>query len=254
MKGIETRSLRSPEFILVGIMLVVLLLLVVAVLFAPLPGPSGEQTEGNQTAILTELLEYRKSILAIIITAFGAWVGAGAAYFFGRENLREATTSLLTMREPSPRERLRRTLIQEMLLKPVDWFVKTSDKLEIIIDRLKVDTWRWFISIVDDKDRLDNVIHEEAIWRFVDKESKDGTPYTKIMEMEVSKALQYIKEESLGRLEEIYVSVKLAESAGDAYERMQDKDVSLAVILDDKGKPTHFITTADIRRVLLQIN
>ena len=29
----------------------------------------------------------------IILTAFGAWVGAGAAYFFGREILRESANS-----------------------------------------------------------------------------------------------------------------------------------------------------------------
>ena len=49
-----------------------------------------------------DALAYRKDVLSIIITAFGAWVGAGAAYFFGRENLRVAMDGLLAMRDESP--------------------------------------------------------------------------------------------------------------------------------------------------------
>jgi hypothetical protein len=84
-------SWKSPEFLLVVVMLFVLLLLVLLILWAPIPNVSSD-------AEATMALDYRKNILTVIITAFGAWVGAGAAYYFGRENLREASQSLLPMR------------------------------------------------------------------------------------------------------------------------------------------------------------
>jgi len=238
---------KAPEFFLVIIMLVVLTVLVGLVLWAPLP-------KADTTTTAMDLLDYRKGILSIIITAFGAWVGAGAAYFFGRENLREAASSMLAMREPSPRERLRRTPIREIPPRPLDWVVKISDELKAVVDKLKAETERWFIPIVDEDDKLVTVIHEEAIWRFMDKESEAGTAYADILKKKVSDVVAYVKATSgLERLEKIYVPVTLDRSAGDAYEDMQNKGVLLAVVSDEKGKPTHFITTGDVRRVLLQV-
>jgi hypothetical protein len=71
---------KSPEFVLVAI-LVGALLLVIGMIFAFTRGTTAE------------VVASRKDLLAIILGAFGAWIGAGAAYFFGRENLRTATES-----------------------------------------------------------------------------------------------------------------------------------------------------------------
>ena len=253
MQEKETRSWKTPEFILVVVMLVVLVVLVNAVLFVPLT-----IAEGDNTTKFTDLLDYRKDILAVIITAFGAWVGAGAAYFFGRENLREAASSMLKMREPSPKERLRRTLIREIPPRALDWVVKISDELKTVGDKLKDEPKRWFIPIVKDDGTLVTVIHEEAIWRFMDKESEEseaGTPYTNIWKKKVSDVVAYIKATpGLKRMKGIYVAVTLDMSAGDAHELMQNKGVSLAIVTDEKGKPTHFTHTGDMRRVLLQVS
>ena len=76
--------------ILVAIMLIVLFFLVVAVLhMSVVPVATNQSLNATQ---VTQILDFRKNILAIIITAFGAWIGAGAAYFFGRENQREASS------------------------------------------------------------------------------------------------------------------------------------------------------------------
>ena len=48
--------------------------------------------------------------------------------------------------------------------------------------------------------------------------------------------------------------VTLDRSVGDAYEQMQSKDVSLAAVADETGKLTHYFTTGDVRRVLLQVD
>ena len=102
MKREGIRQWVTPEFLLVVVMLIALVLLVVGVLWIPVDPP-----DCDTTTTFMDVLNYRKSILAVIVTAFGAWVGAGAAYFFGRENLREASASLLAMREPSAKDRLR---------------------------------------------------------------------------------------------------------------------------------------------------
>jgi hypothetical protein len=94
------------EFILVVVMLGILLVLVMSVLLIPtswkdppvLPkNANAEQVLKYQQEILAyqkSSYDYRKDVLSIILTAFGAWVGAGAAYFFGRESLRDANTLL----------------------------------------------------------------------------------------------------------------------------------------------------------------
>lgn len=252
MPGKGNQSWWKPEFVLVIIMLIVLTILVFAVLWLPI----GDIPEGNTTVTYTDLLDYRKSILAIILTAFGAWVGAGAAYFFGRENLRQATDSILAMRELSPKERLRRILVREVPLRPIDWFVKPSDELRVVMDKLRAEPERWFIPIVKDDGSIETIINEEGIWRFLDMESAAGTAYTNIMQKKVSDVLAFLKQPANKNLKkralDIYVRVTLDTSAGDTHELMQSKGVYLAVITDEKGKPTHFFDTGDVRRVLLQ--
>jgi hypothetical protein len=247
-----------PEFWLVVIMLLVLTLLVYLVLWAaPVPVP----VLGKDDSIKpSEILDYRKNILAVIITAFGAWIGAGAAYFFGRENLRETAKSLLEMRGLSPRERLRRTPIRGLSLKPFDWVVKPQDKLKDVVEKIKENSDHWFIPIVNADGVLQNIIHEDAVWRFIDSEStkEQPPPYPDIMAKTVSDVQAYITNQAksdprkVKRINEIYVRVTLEKSAADANELMQNKGVFIAVITDEKGKPTHFVTTAEIRTALLQ--
>ena len=198
-----------------------------------------------------DCLEYRKTLLSIILTAFGAWVGAGAAYYFGRENMAEASRSLLAMREPSPQERLRRTSIRLIPPRPLDWQVKSSEDLKTVVDKLRTETGKWFIPIVKDDGTLEDVIHEDTVWRMVDAESAGGIPYADIMNKKVSDVLDFVKKQKLERLMGIYVPVNLDKSAGDAYDLMKTKNVYLAIIVDETGKPTHFIDTGDVRRLLL---
>jgi len=131
--------LEVTDFLLVNVMLLVLLALVPIVLCAPIPGVS---TSVDASVVL----DYRKSILVVLITAFGAWMGAGAAYCFGRENLREASQSLLAMREPSGEERLRRTLVREVAPRAIDWVVKIDDT---VFGKLESESLRWFIPLID---------------------------------------------------------------------------------------------------------
>lgn len=244
----QVRTWRTPEFFLVVIMLVALVVLVWAVLRVEIFRPPGDETA------FRDVLDYRKSILSVIITAFAAWVGAAAAYFFGRENLREAASSILAMRGPSPGERLRLTPIRDIPPSPLDWVVTRGDELKAVMERLKDEAWRWFIPVVRDDGTLKTVLDEEAVWRFVDKESEAGTAYADIHKKKVSDVVEYIRTTpGLGRLKGIYVAVTLDSSAGHAYELMQKQDVRLAIVRDKRGKPTHYITTGDVRVALLQV-
>src|SRR5437016_4482567 len=88
----------TAELILVLAMLVSLLVVVILVLHCmPLLPPSESRSTTQPVGMddWLKLIQTRKDILSILLTAFGAWIGAGAAYFFGRESLREAASSLL---------------------------------------------------------------------------------------------------------------------------------------------------------------
>ncbi len=251
MNDREPRSWKTPEFLLVIIMLGILSLLVLFILAIPplwLTGVGDDKLKD----LAKDFLEYRKTLLSIVVTAFSAWVGAGAAYYFGRENLAEASRSLLAMKEPSPQERLRRTPIRLVPPRPLDWKVKLNDELKTVIDKLKAESEKWFIPIVKDDGTLENVIHEEAVWRLVDAESAAKTPYDDIMKKKVSDVLDFVKNQKLERIMGIYVPVTLDKSAGEANELMKTKDIYLAIIVDETGKPTHFVDTGDVRRLLLR--
>jgi len=246
MKSLDSR-LGSPEFWIVIIMLVILAVLVVAVLIIP----------GPEAASAADLLDYRKSILAVIITAFGAWVGAGAAYYFGRENLREATRNMLAMRGLSPEELLRQTPVREVPPRIIDWVVKTSDTMDSVVNKLRSDMFRWFIPVVNDTDaKLATVIHEEAIWRFVADSQAAGTPAKVVGGKNVSDLLNFLEqqgsEELKKRFRDIFVSAKLEDDVAKVNEQMQKNDVKLAIIKDENDKPMYFITSGDVRRVLLR--
>ena len=73
---------------------------------------------------------------------------------------------------------------------------------------------------------------------------------------EISEILKFLDEdknkELKDRSEGISVRASLEDSAAETNELMGKKNVNLAIITDEKGKPAHFITTADVRRVLLR--
>jgi len=238
----------SPEFWLVVIMLLTLTALVCIVLCVRIRVP-GASTDLRAT----DLLEYRKTILTVIITAFGAWVGAGAAYFFGRENLRVAAESLLEMRNQSPAERLQHLPIRNVPQRPIDWTVKSADEIGSFYKTMNKKD-RWFIPIVNDDGSLENVIHENAIWRFIDDQSAQGVAHADILKKSVADVVAFIQRTpEFKELDHIYVPIGQDDSAGEVHSRMLSKDIYIGVIRDAKGKPTHYTTTADMRMVLLQL-
>jgi hypothetical protein len=247
-KNTASQKRRTPpEFWLVVIMLLTLTILVVFILRADIPVPSA-----TDTPKVADLLEYRKTILTIIITAFGAWVGAGAAYFFGRENLRVATESLLQMHQ-STAERFKQLPIRNLPRKPLDWKVPATETIANVQQKINRKS-RWFIPIIKSDGSLENVIHEDAVWVYIDRQSAANVPHATILQKTIADVADFIaKDPQLKEdYDSIYIPVSLDDKAGEVHESMLRKDVYLAVIINRKGKPEEFFTTADMRIFLLQ--
>lgn len=249
---------RSQEFWLVVAMLGSLILLIVLVLIVPINSLIGVSST-NSTLSGTDVLEFRRTILSIIITAFGAWVGAGAAYFFGKENLKVASQSLLAMRE-SPKEILRQLKIRDLLPKPLTWIVKSSDEIGPIYDKLKSEPESWFITVK--KDEKYTVINEEAVWRYLDyiQLEKDPTSdkpisYEDAKKKTIDDVLTYIDaDDSLKELlKDIHVPTSLDKSALETYDEMVSNNKTIAIVIAlESDEPTHYVELSDIKNILME--
>lgn len=249
------RGFWTPEFALVTVMLGSLIILIFLVLGIPTEWLIPINST-NTTLSGTEVLEFRRTILTVIITAFGAWVGAGAAYFFGRENLRVASQSLLDMREPTAKEVLNQLKILDLLPKEILRIYNSSDEIELILEKLKKDPKLWFIPIQKD-DKKYTIIHEEAIWRFLDTvqiDPENQLSYDDIKKKPIKDVLTYIdSDKDLKFLKDIHVSTSLEKSVADTYNQMiaEEKDLAIIIALES-DKPTHYITSSDIKDSLMK--
>jgi len=256
----STRGFWTPEFVLVCVMLFVLVALVLIVLRVPIGPVQGADANGASTReapTFAEMADYRKSMLNVIVTVFGAWVGAGAAYFFGRENLKEAADSLLAMRQPSAREQLYETLVREIPPKILDWRVKVSDSLQPVVEKLEQNPTYWFITVVKEDGTLETVLEAHGLWRFINKqlrpeEGEDKSLKEARVEVLNEKVSEVLNAPEVDAFKDRHVTAKLDESAGKVHEQMAKERVTVALIVDEKGKPTHFFTTADVKNLLLQ--
>ena len=248
---------QALEFSLVVVMLAVLTLLVLLILL-PIanPGLSPEELKSVPSAERLQhhkaLLDYRKDLLSIVLTAFGAWIGAGAAYFFGRENLREAASSLLKMSGNTGADRLSQIKIQAVPPHSIEWKVKTSDTLKTVVDKLKQDNSIWFVPAVGENGVLVDVIHKEGVWRYlIDDPAKAAT----VLNDKVSDLIAFLQkagnEQLSKQFSRIYVAAKPDTTVAAAHDAMLKKNVFIAIVTDADGKPVSYIDTADVRRLLL---
>ena len=155
------------------------------------------------------------------------------------------------MQQLSLRQRLDRILVRDIPPRVLDWKVKVGDKVGNVLEKLKKKHERWFIPVLKEDGTLETVIHEEAIWQYaIDKNGKNSYKEDKI-----SAVLDVIasKPEREG-LKGISVTVTMDDSVAHTNEIMQNKNVCLAMVVDEKEKPTHYLTTGDVRRVLLQMD
>lgn len=248
------RGFWTPEFALVTVMLGSLIILIFLVLRVPTDWLVPISST-NSTLTSTEVLEFRRTILTVIITAFGAWVGAGAAYFFGRENLRVASQSLLDMREPTAKEILNQLTIKDLLPKEIAWKIKSTEDIRSVVDKLKKEPKLWFITVQKDDGKY-TIIHEEAIWRFLDNVQSDpkSLTYDEGMKKTMKDVLEYIDDnKDLKFLKDIHVATSLDKSAAETYNQLTNENKTLAIIIALKSdEPINYITSSDIKDTLMK--
>ena len=256
------------EFALVLIMLGVLTLLVAFILFNTDPKVNISPGSTNFADYLREremALNYRKDLLAIIIAAFGAWVGAGAAYFFGRENLRESANSLLQLhRQMTGAEKLGTIKVRDIPPKPLNANYDETLTLKDATDKLASNPSMWFIS-VNTNDKW-HIINNEALFIYIknkmDELSKDTANQQKsyadlndmVLKTTLKDAIPEIeKQEPTNKFVNRFIEVKLDDSADKVNKEMDLKGVFLAIIKDDGGRFVQYFTTSDIRKTLVNL-
>jgi hypothetical protein len=226
------------EYYLVLFMLLALVVLVIIVLWVPVSGDAAST------------LEFRRTALTIIVTAFGAWIGAGAAYFFGKENLRVATQSLIDISAP-PKERLAQAPVT-LKATPLDWTAKMSDQVATIVKQVTDPKYHhWFITVINDDGTLNTVLEDYAVWRFIDQESLNGTAHPEIMNKTVKDVIDYVHANNL-KFDQIHVEVRPDQTLEYANDLMDKRNCYLTIIVDDKRIPRSYLTTAEVRKFLLQ--
>ncbi|MDZ4784496.1 MAG: hypothetical protein SGJ02_00305 [bacterium] len=266
-----TPSSRKAEFLLLLIMFGSLTIIVIGILLS-VKNPDLTKIVLPNNVVLEldkQSKEFTKDILAIVLTVFGAWVGAGAAYFFGRENLQTATQGILAMRQETPQQILARTKVTETEMKPVRWTVTEETTVEEVQSVLNEHPERWFIPVVqkDPSRPILTVLNEEAIWRFLVHISSTAQNSTSIPEdkttaqshpvvqekSKVKDLIQFVKEDPnlKKRLIDIYVTATLESTIAEMNNAMTEKGANLTIILGKNKEPLYFITSGDIRRFIL---
>lgn len=253
LNGGESRW-KSPEFWLVVLLLIFMTVILIPVMFVPIP------LQGDSAGVTAEtIMGFRRDMFTAVVTLFAAWIGAGAAYFFGRENMREAIAAIKGV---TPREILERKKLSEVM-RPLEPTVTKEDTIETVLERILKDPDKWFVTILDEQGRLNNVIHEETIQRYLADKMKTESEaakkvYVGLMKTSIKDVVQYIETESrdrtkLARLINIYVQMSMEQNCVTALERMDKEEKYLTFIVDSKGVPKGYLTTNDLRKISVQI-
>jgi hypothetical protein len=248
----------SPEFWLIVAMLFAFISLTLLIIY--LTPITVTETSDNTVNIL----EFRSNLISGIITAFGAWIGAGAAYFFGRENVREAYKGIKELQKPSLQERLREIKVKEIPPIAFAWRPTKIDFFQSLLDKLNEKPDFWFIPIFD-QEKLTNVLDEDAILRYYQKrfeKEENGeksvkdiikeigeTPINTFIETIESETEKQYYEKCMGN----YVSLNLDHSIGYANDQMNVENVKLAIIKDEAGRERYFLTADYLRKYILSL-
>lgn len=265
-KNTNSFGKSNLEFYLVIIMLGVLLILISFILFNNNPSIEIIPNVTNFDEYLKEkesILNYRKDILSIIIATFGAWVGAGAAYFFGRENLRESANSLLQLhRQMTGAEKLSTIKVRDIPPKILNANYEETLTLKETSDKLLTNPNMWFISIKT-SDQW-HIINNDAIFLYIknklDEISKLPHNLTKsyndlnneVMDIKLKDAVpEIVKQGDTNKFVNNFIIAKLDDPADKVNEEMDNRGVFLAIIKDESGNLIQYFTTSDIRKALL---
>jgi hypothetical protein len=199
------------------------------------------------------VIEFGKWTVSVLVGAFGAWIGAGAAYFFGKENLAESsrsTVAALEIQQQTLQGTNKRDLMKDLTLATMNSsFNFTSDTTkENVIRELKDYPDYWWIPIFDKekKGALEDILHVRIIWddQFESKETVGGI-LQKLNEQERLKPDE--TEEDTSNYDKLhgqafFITVRLDDKIADTVRRMEKSGAVIGIVTDEKGKPTYCFT------------
>ena len=237
------------EFTLVLVLLLALWFLVNLVLQSPIPQASATKAlEGK------DVLAFRSGLMTALLGTFGAWIGAGAAYFFGSKNLKRATDAI-EKAQLTGQQRLSSVKLRDMDPKPqpIANQVRLDEPLSAIEGVLE-DPKQWWIAVVNANGTLNTVLHEESYYRYYMEELKTAASMTKkeFDKRLVSDLTDWVKKRQDWNwvLYSIYVPAAMDMTAAAVNEAMIAKGVHVAIVLDEKKKPTKYVTAGEIKQAL----
>lgn len=241
-KDVKKRPESKLEFFLVICMLISLTLLVILLIVLPIIVKDQK-----------EFIDYSKWVLTALLGAFGAWIGAGAAYFFGKENLRlssESTKEALEIQKDSLKDRSELALIKDINLTPFNpsFIFSLDSDVKETLDKLGENVDYWFVPVVE-KERLKDTIHTEAFWRYFKTEYEEKK---KKEEPKIKDVIEYIDtskelEQKRKKLHGFFLEAKMGDLVKDISDMMDRKDASVGIVCDKEGRPTHCFSRKDLR-------
>jgi hypothetical protein len=194
-----------------------------------------------------DVLEFGKWALSVLLGAFGAWIGAGAAYFFGRENLAESSRSTeraleiqqQTLRGFPKLERIGdlnlTAMNKEFMFKPTSKKKEVTEKLELPNNK-----GYWWVPVLDKDGQgiLVDIINARV---FSDPSFNEDDEISKILSLiDIDPSIKA----KYGTLhgDSFFVSVKLEDKIADVCDMMSKSGAAVGVIVDEKGKPAFCFT------------
>lgn len=225
------------EFVLVRTMLFALIFLVTLLIIMPFV------FKYHLNVDTEEIIDYSKWVLTALLAAFGAWIGAGSAYFFGKENLiasNKSTQDALKLQMDSSKARSLVLDIHPMNLNPSFQFNLDSD-VEEVLKKLGENVDYWFVPIIENG-RLKDTVHTEAFWRY--RQQNEGG--------KVKDVIKYIEEENSlqqkrTKLHGFFVEVKMDDLVQEVSDKMSKNHATVGIVCDKDDKPTHCFSINDLR-------
>lgn len=237
----QRRPSSNKEFALVIVMLGVLFALILALLvFAYSFKPD------------STILAFSKDTLSILVGAFGAWIGAGAAYFFGKENLAESSASTeealkIALGGSKPKRIMDLTLAtmnKEFMFYP-------DSKKAAVLKELNLAKYNdyWWVPVFDrgKKGVLEDVIHARVFW---EAKIKDDNKIATISD--ITSAIDNkpeLKDFKALHGTSFFVQVASDDEITDVIGNMVKSRAAVGVIVDENGKPTGCFTRQDLQNL-----
>lgn len=257
---------RQAEFWLVAAFLVALVILLICILRLPPEYISGLSLNDPE-----EIINFKRELIAIVLTAFGAWVGAGAAYFFGRENFQEAVEGITDAKQ-SVKQLLVSTTVKDLPRRQLMVNVLPTGTGKTLAEHFFKNDDDWFFVLLDADGRYVAAIHETKIWRLQSDPKRDIADASSwedaLKDMEVWRLMYAAATGKLGvdalnqspptsveydairRAHDIALVFDMDESVEMANAKLAAAGRYIGIILDSDSKPQGYFTTGDIRTLL----